>query len=111
MKVAIVYNRQKKNVINLFGQLNQEKIGKKTIQRILNALKKGKHQAIALEGDKELVPRLEEFMPRLRSSLMRPVPGFTPTRTKPAVRAVRSGCSARLSWTRKRPGKHRNCRG
>jgi D-alanine-D-alanine ligase len=65
MKVAIVYNRQQKNVINLFGQLNKEKIGKKTIQRILNALKKGKHQAIALEGDKELIHRLEEFMPRV----------------------------------------------
>jgi D-alanine-D-alanine ligase len=65
MKVAIVYNRQQKNVINLFGQLNKEKIGKKTIQRILNALKKGKHQAIALEGDKELIHHLEEFMPRV----------------------------------------------
>ena len=65
MKVAIVYNRQNKNVINLFGQLNKEKIGKKTIRRILNALKTGKHQAIALEGDKELVPHLEEFMPRV----------------------------------------------
>jgi len=65
MKVAIVFNRQQKNVINLFGQLNKEKIGKKTIQRILNALKKGKHQAIALEGDKELINHLEEFMPRV----------------------------------------------
>jgi len=65
MKVVIVYNRQQKNVINLFGQLNKEKIGKKTIQRILNALKKGKHQAIALEGDKELIHQLEEFMPRV----------------------------------------------
>ena len=65
MKVAIVYNRQQKNVINLFGQLNQEKIGKKTIRRILNALKTGKHQVLALEGDKELVHNLEEFMPRV----------------------------------------------
>ena len=65
MKVVIVYNRQSKNVINLFGRPNQEKIGQKTIQRILNALKKGKHQAIALEGDKELIHQLEEFMPRV----------------------------------------------
>ncbi|MGD2089107.1 MAG: hypothetical protein PVH61_23215 [Candidatus Aminicenantes bacterium] len=65
MKVAIVYNRQQKNVINLFAQLNKEKIGEKTIPRILNALKKDKHQAIALEGDKELIHRLEEFMPRV----------------------------------------------
>ncbi len=65
MKVAIVYNHQKKNVINLFGRPNQEKIGKKTIRRILDALKKNKHQAIALEGDKELIHNLEEFMPRV----------------------------------------------
>jgi D-alanine-D-alanine ligase len=65
MKIAIVYNRGSKNVINLFGQLNQEKIGLKTIQRILNALKKNKHQVIALEGDKSLIPSLEEFMPRV----------------------------------------------
>ena len=65
MKVAIVYNRQQRNVINLFGQPNKEKIGKKTIRRILDALKKGKHQVIALEGDKELILRLEEFMPRV----------------------------------------------
>lgn len=65
MKVAIVYNRQSKNVINLFGQPNQEKIGKKTIQKVLNALKSAKHQAIALEGDKELIQHLEDFMPRV----------------------------------------------
>ena len=65
MKVAIIYNRQKKKVINLFGMPNKEKIGKKTIKRILDALKKAKHQAIALEGDKELIHNLEEFMPRV----------------------------------------------
>jgi D-alanine-D-alanine ligase len=65
MKVAVVYNRESKNVVNLFGVPNQEKIGKKTIQRIVDALKKGGHQVIALEGDKDLVDRLEEFMPRV----------------------------------------------
>jgi len=65
MKIAIVYNKQKKNVINLFGRPNQEKIGMKTIRRIIDALKKGKHQVIALEGDKEIINKLEEFMPRV----------------------------------------------
>lgn len=65
MKVAIVYNRESKNVVNLFGLPNQEKIGLKTIQRISNALKKGGHQVIATEGDKDLVDKLEEFMPRV----------------------------------------------
>lgn len=64
MKIAVVYNRESQNVINLFGQPNKEKYGKKAIDRILNALKKGGHQAIALEGDKELIDNLEKFMPK-----------------------------------------------
>lgn len=65
MKVAVVYNRDSKNVINLFGQPNLEKIGLKSIKRIVDSLKEGGHQAVALEGDKDLVDRLEEFMPRV----------------------------------------------
>ncbi|MDH5637523.1 MAG: D-alanine--D-alanine ligase, partial [Nitrospinota bacterium] len=64
MKVAVVFNRESKSVINLFGQPNKEKYGKKAIDRILDALKKGGHQAIDLEGDKELIEHLEKFMPR-----------------------------------------------
>jgi D-alanine-D-alanine ligase len=41
MKVAVIYNRESTNVINLFGIPNREKYGLKSIQRILNALKKG----------------------------------------------------------------------
>jgi D-alanine-D-alanine ligase len=65
MKVAVVYNRESKNVINLFGTPNREKIGQRTIQRVVTALKAGNHQAIAMEGDKDLVDKLEEFMPRV----------------------------------------------
>lgn len=65
MKVAVVYNRESRSVINLYGMPNQEKIGLKTIKRITDALKKGGHQVIALEGDKDLVDRLEGFMPRV----------------------------------------------
>jgi D-alanine-D-alanine ligase len=65
MKIAIVYNRESQDVINLFGLPNREMIGRKTIQRILDALKQGGHQVIAVEGDKNLVDRLEEFMPRV----------------------------------------------
>jgi D-alanine-D-alanine ligase len=65
MKVAIVYNRDSQRVINLFGMPNQEKIGKTTIERIANGLKKGGHQVQAFEGDKDLIDRLEHFMPRV----------------------------------------------
>ncbi|MBL6974302.1 MAG: D-alanine--D-alanine ligase [Deltaproteobacteria bacterium] len=67
MKIAVVYNREQQNVINLFGLPNQEKIGKGTIQRIADALKKGKHQVRVVEGDKDLVRNLEAFMPRVVS--------------------------------------------
>ena len=65
MKVAVVYNRESTNVINLFGQPNREKYGLDAIRRITDALKKGGHQVIALEGDKDLIRRLEEFMPKV----------------------------------------------
>ncbi len=65
MKIAVVYNRESKNVINLFGTPNQEKYGKKAIKRIIDALKAGGHQVIAMEGDKDLVDKLEDFMPRV----------------------------------------------
>jgi D-alanine-D-alanine ligase len=65
VKVAVVYNRDSRNVINLFGMPNQEKIGQVTIRRIVDALKQGGHQAVAMEGDKELIDRLEHFMPRV----------------------------------------------
>ncbi len=64
MKVAVVYNRNSQSVINLFGVPNRERYGLKSIKRIVDALKAGEHQVIALEGDKDLIDRLEEFMPR-----------------------------------------------
>ena len=65
MKIAVVYNRDSQSVINLFGSLNREKIGLKTIDRLVKALRGGGHEVIALEGDKDLVDHLEEFMPRV----------------------------------------------
>ena len=64
MKVAVIYNRESQKVINLFGQPNREKYGLAAIRRIVNSLKKGGHQVQAFEGDKDLIERLEEFMPR-----------------------------------------------
>ena len=65
MKIAVVYNRDSKNVINLFGMPNREKIGLQTIKRLSDALKKGGHQVMSLEADKDLVDRLEDFMPQV----------------------------------------------
>ncbi|MHC4260947.1 MAG: ATP-grasp domain-containing protein [Planctomycetota bacterium] len=63
MKIAIVYNRQSQKVINAFGLPNREKYGKKAISRIARCLKDGGHQVASFEGDKDLIGRLEEFMP------------------------------------------------
>jgi D-alanine-D-alanine ligase len=52
-------------VINLFGIPNRERIGLKTIRRLADALKSYKHKVEAFEGDKDLIKRLEEFMPRV----------------------------------------------
>jgi len=65
MKVAIVYNRDSKRVINLFGVPNQERYGLKSIKRITDALESGGHQVKAFEGDKDLIENLEEFMPQV----------------------------------------------
>ncbi len=65
MKIAIVYNRNSRNVINLFGTPNRELIGIKTIEKITRALKKGGHQVTSIEADKNLVDHLEDFMPQV----------------------------------------------
>ena len=65
MRIAVVYNRDSRNVINLFGMPNQEKIGLKTIKRLTDALRAGGHQVTAMEADKELIAKLESFMPRV----------------------------------------------
>jgi D-alanine-D-alanine ligase len=67
MKVAVVFNRESNKVINLFGRPNQEKYGKKAIKRILDSLKIGGHQAVAFEGDKDLIDNIENFMPKVIS--------------------------------------------
>ena len=65
MKIAIVYNRDSKRVINLFGMPNQEKYGLQSIKRISDALEAGGHRVKAFEGDKDLIDNLEDFMPQV----------------------------------------------
>ncbi len=65
MKIAVVYNRESKNVINLFGIPNRERYGLKGVKRIVDSLKQGGYQVISLEGDKDIIDKLEEFMPQV----------------------------------------------
>lgn len=64
MKVAVVYNyRRSGQVINLFGEEVQEKIGRRTIEQIVSALKTGGHQVKEIEADKNLAKKLEDYLP------------------------------------------------
>ena len=65
MKIAVVYNRDSQNVINLFGLPNREKYGKTAIKRIVDALKQFGHQVRDIEADKDFIDKLEKFMPRV----------------------------------------------
>ncbi|SCY88866.1 M20/M25/M40 family metallo-hydrolase [Alkaliphilus peptidifermentans] len=67
MKIAIVYNRESQAVINLFGTLNREKYGLETIKNIKEALIAGGHQVKTFEGDKNIISKLEKFMPSVIS--------------------------------------------
>ena len=51
MKIAVVYNRESRSVINLFGIPNREKYGRKNIKRILDALKGKGHLVKSFEGE------------------------------------------------------------
>ncbi len=63
MKVAVIYNRDSLKVINLLGMRNPERYRIEAIKRITEALKAGRHQVKAFEGDKDLIDNLEDFMP------------------------------------------------
>ncbi|MBI9012216.1 MAG: ATP-grasp domain-containing protein [Clostridiales bacterium] len=67
MKIAIVYNRESQEVINLFGLPNREKYGLKTIAAIKDAIKQCGHQVKTFEGDKNIIRNLEEYMPAVLS--------------------------------------------
>ncbi|WP_280770357.1 M20/M25/M40 family metallo-hydrolase [Salipaludibacillus daqingensis] len=67
MKIAVVYNRESQAVINLFGTQNREKYGMETIKMIKEGLLSGGHQVKTFEGDKNLIKKLEEFMPTVIS--------------------------------------------
>lgn len=67
MKIAIIYNRDSRAVINLFGAPNREVYGLQTIDLIKEALISKGHQVKAFEGDKNIVYALEDFMPAVVS--------------------------------------------
>jgi D-alanine-D-alanine ligase len=63
MKVAVVRNRSTDGVINRFGQPCPEVCGKRTVQRVIDALGAGGHTVACIEADKSMLAELERFMP------------------------------------------------
>jgi D-alanine-D-alanine ligase len=63
MKVAVVRNRNKEGIVNTLGQRCPETYGRRSVQRVLDALWANGHSVAYFEGDKHLIANLEEFMP------------------------------------------------
>ncbi|MFH1718228.1 MAG: ATP-grasp domain-containing protein [Planctomycetota bacterium] len=70
MRIAVVRNRNKDGIVNSLGQPSPEIYGKRSVQRVVDALRAGGHTVACFEGDKRLIANLEEFMP--------PAPGLVP---------------------------------
>lgn len=63
MRVAVVWNHDRKGVINQFGQSCPEEYNREAVESVLAALKGAGHDTLLCEGDKGLLTRLEQFMP------------------------------------------------
>lgn len=65
MKVAIIYNRDIRGVINTFGMQNKEFYSENTVLRVAGSLEQAGHNVAVLDGNKQIIERLENFMPRV----------------------------------------------
>jgi len=65
MKVAIIYNKDIDGVINTFGMQNKEFYNEKTVKKVSGSLIKAGHNVTVLDGNKQIIERLENFMPRV----------------------------------------------
>lgn len=65
MKVAIIYNKDIEGVINTFGMQNKEFYNEATVKKVAQSLEKAGHNVAILDGNKQIIERLENFMPRV----------------------------------------------
>jgi D-alanine-D-alanine ligase len=63
MKVAVVRNSERSEVINRFGQVCPEVYSAKTIRSVMDALIAGGHAVVVVEGDKRLLSVIEQLIP------------------------------------------------
>ena len=65
MKVAVIYNRDRKGVINVFGAQNKEWYPDETVQKVVAALESTGHIVDLIPADRHLLARLNKFLPKL----------------------------------------------
>ncbi len=65
MRVAVVYNRDRKGTINVFGMQNKEWYPEETIERVVQALEAGGHTVELIQADRFLLTKLNKFLPKL----------------------------------------------
>jgi D-alanine-D-alanine ligase len=65
MKVAIIYNKDIQGVINTFGMQNKEFYKEQTVKKVAQSLEKAGHNVTVMDGNKQIIERLENFMPRV----------------------------------------------
>ncbi len=65
MKIALIYNKDISGVINTFGMQNKEFYNENTVNKVAHSLEKAGHNVAILDGNKQIIERLENFMPRV----------------------------------------------
>jgi D-alanine-D-alanine ligase len=65
MKVAVVHNRDRAGIINVFGPQNRERYNPRTVERVAAALEKGGHTVRVIDGNMHVIEQLRDFMPRV----------------------------------------------
>lgn len=63
MKVALIYNKDIHGVINTFGMQNKEFYNDNTVRKVAESLERAGHNVAVLDGNKQIIERLENFMP------------------------------------------------
>jgi D-alanine-D-alanine ligase len=68
MKVSVIYNKKEfdeSDVISRFGLINKEAYNPETVEKVAAALEKGGHNVRIIEGNKNVIETLQEFMPQV----------------------------------------------
>jgi D-alanine-D-alanine ligase len=65
VRVAVIHNRDRDGVINVFGPQNRELYNPKTVERVAAALETGGHSVRVVDGNMHLVEQLHDFMPKV----------------------------------------------